>query len=56
MKIRTKARPRDMVALIHSAMSGDKVDFSKKVFGVPQYMWTVISTMFYIAWESNRKK
>jgi hypothetical protein len=44
------------IALIEPAMSGNKVDFSKKFLGVPQYMWTVIYTMYYIAWNSNRKK
>ena len=44
------------IALIEPAMSGNKIDFSKKFLGVPQYMWTVIYTMYYIAWNSNRKK
>ena len=44
------------VAFIEPFFNGNPIDFSKKVLGVPQYMWTVIYGIYYIAWNSNRKK
>ena len=44
------------IAFIEPFFSGNSIDFSKKVLGVPQYMWTVIYGLYYIAWNSNRKK
>ena len=44
------------IAFIEPSMSGNKIDFSKKFLGVPQYMWTVIYVLYYIAWNSSRKK
>jgi hypothetical protein len=44
------------IAFIEPFFNGNPIDFSKKVLGVPQYMWTVIYGVYYIAWNSNRKK
>lgn len=44
------------IAFIEPFFNGNPIDFSKKVLGVPQYMWTVIYGIYYIAWNSNRKK
>ena len=44
------------IAFIEPFLNGNPIDFSKKVLGVPQYMWTVIYGVYYIAWNSNRKK
>jgi len=44
------------IGFIEPFFSGVEIDFSKKVLGVPQYMWTVIYGIYYIAWNSNRKK
>jgi hypothetical protein len=44
------------IAFIEPFFNGNPIDFSKKVLGVPQYMWTVIYGVYYIAWNSNRNK
>ena len=44
------------IGFIEPFFSGVKIDFSKKVLGVPQYMWPVIYTAYLTAWNSNRKK
>jgi len=44
------------IVFIEPFFSGVKIDFSKKVLGVPQYMWPVIYGVYITAWNSNRKK
>jgi hypothetical protein len=44
------------IGFIEPFFSGVEIDFSKKVLGVPQYMWPVIYGVYYMAWNSNRKK
>lgn len=44
------------IGFIEPFFSGVKIDFSKKVLGVPQYMWPVIYAAYLTAWNSNRKK
>ena len=44
------------IVLIEPFFSDVEIDFSKKVLGVPQYMWPIIYGVYYIAWNSNRKK
>ena len=44
------------IGFIEPFFSGVEIDFSKKVLGVPQYMWPVIYGIYLTAWNSNRKK
>ena len=44
------------VAVIEPLFSGTKIDLSKKIFGVPQYMLLILNAVYFIAWNSNRKK
>jgi hypothetical protein len=44
------------VALIEPLFSGSKIDLSKKIFGVPQYMLSFMYGMYFLIWNSNRKK
>ena len=44
------------VVVIEPLFSGTKIDFSKKIFGVPQYMLFILNAVYFIAWNSNKKK
>jgi hypothetical protein len=44
------------IGFIEPFINDNPIDFSKKVLGVPQYMWPVIYGVYYIAWNSNQKK
>ena len=44
------------IGFVDPFFSGVEIDFSKKVLGVPQYMWPVIYGVYLTAWNSNRKK
>jgi hypothetical protein len=44
------------IGFIEPVFGGTKIDLSKKIFGVPQYMWPVIYGVYLTAWNSNRKK
>jgi len=44
------------IGFVEPFFSDVEIDFSKKVLGVPQYMWPVIYGVYLTAWNSNRKK
>jgi hypothetical protein len=44
------------IVVIEPSMSGTKIDLSKKIFGVPQYMLLILNAVYFIAWNANRKK
>jgi hypothetical protein len=44
------------VVVIEPLFSGTKIDLSKKIFGVPQYMLLILNAIYFIAWNSNKKK
>ena len=44
------------IVVIEPLASGSKIDLSKKIFGVPQYMLLMLNAIYFIAWNSNRKK
>lgn len=44
------------VGVIEPFFNGTEIDFSKKVLGIPQYMWPVIYVIYFTAWNLNRKK
>ena len=44
------------IGFIEPFFSGVEIDLSKKVLGVPQYVWPVIYAIYLTAWNSNRKK
>ena len=44
------------IGFIEPFFSGVEIDYSKKVLGIPQYMWPVVYGVYYMAWNSNRKK
>ena len=44
------------IVVIEPLVSGSKIDLSKKIFGVPQYMLLMLNAIYFIAWNSTRKK
>ena len=44
------------VVVIEPLFSGTKIDLSKKIFGIPQYMLMILNAVYFIAWNSNKKK
>lgn len=44
------------IAFLEPLFSGTKIDFSKKVFGVPQYMLPIIYGVYFMIWNSKNKK
>ena len=44
------------IGFIEPLFSGTKIDLSKKIFGVPQYMLSFMYGMYFLIWNSNRKK
>ena len=45
-----------LVVVIEPLFSGTKIDLSKKIFGIPQYMLMILNAAYFIAWNSNKKK
>jgi hypothetical protein len=44
------------VSFLEPLFSGTKIDLSKKVFGVPQYMLPIIYGVYFMIWNSKNKK
>lgn len=44
------------ISFLEPLFSGTKIDLSKKVFGVPQYMLPIIYGVYFMIWNSKNKK
>lgn len=44
------------IVVIEPLLSGTKVDLSKKIFGVPQYVLLILNAVYFIALQTTRRK